>query len=67
MCNKVSYKTKSDAKKDADFIKKSSRTRRRLGGRDSGKDIKRLKPYLCPVCGDYHLTTAKQHKYTKSK
>lgn len=57
MCNKVSYPTKKAASNDAILIRKS------MGNRAPGRPLKRnMKPYLCPYCGVWHLTSNKRGK-----
>jgi len=65
MCNKVGYETKQEAKKDAEFITKSSRTQKQKISKP--KHGKKMRPYKCKYCGLWHLTTKKQFKWSKSK
>lgn len=65
MCSKVGYRSKSEAKKHARqviFDRRLNSNRSR-----AQKDPKKLKPYLCPHCDRWHLTTLapnvnRQHK-----
>lgn len=47
-CDKVTYQTRTEAKKQAEGINTAKNTH--------------LKPYQCPECGLFHLTTNNQHK-----
>lgn len=67
-CGKVAYITAQDAWREADVI---SKRRKKESGRTRGP----LRPYKCPNCKDWHLTSAevpakhdpKKEKYKKKK
>ena len=54
MCNKVSYGTKSEAKKHARQINYLAKHPEKTGG---NKKDKTLKAYKCHICGTFHLTS----------
>lgn len=60
MCSKIPYETKQDAISHGNFITKAYRGR---GGRTHKKNGKRMRPYKCPYCNKWHLTTMKKRKY----
>ena len=53
------YQSKEEAMKDAKFIIKDNRLR----GNKKSNQPKKLRSYLCPYCGKWHLTSRKQHKW----
>ena len=57
MCNKVGYDTKQAAVKDAKLIMIDLKRYGRMKGK--------LKPYDCPYCNQWHLTSKKQEKYRR--
>lgn len=57
MCNKVGYDTKQAAVKDAKLIMIDLKRYGRMKGK--------LKPYDCPNCNQWHLTSKKQEKYRR--
>lgn len=59
MCNKVSYESKSDATFNAGLIKTINRKLREKNGARNRK----LRPYKCHICGDWHLTSQPKRKY----
>lgn len=63
MCNKIAYPSKAEATKDAQLImhgmkKFSNRTKPRT---------KRLRPYFCWYCDQWHLTSQKPRKYNATR
>lgn len=61
MCGKIAYDSKSEANKECAYIIKSNRGRNKR--HRPKKDVKKLKPYLCPHCGKWHLTASKKRKF----
>jgi len=59
MCQKIPYEDRAAALADADYIRKQ----RRYFSKNLGKTAKsgrKLRPYRCPRCGFWHLTTRKK-------
>ena len=56
-CNKISYASEHEAKKEAVFIRKIIRNSKNMH-----KNKTALFPYLCRFCGKWHLTSAKRFK-----
>lgn len=54
MCNKVSYVSKTEALKDAVFIKVNNR---RYRSKKTVDKSSKLRAYLCPICDNWHLTS----------
>lgn len=54
-CGKVTYKTVQHAWREARVIAKR---RKKECGHDRGP----LRPYKCPTCKDWHLTSAEEYK-----
>ena len=63
-CNKSAYSSKSDAVKDAKYIKASQRGQKHL---HQAKNERKLTPYPCVHCGFWHLTSMKQKHYQKKR
>ena len=59
-CNKTSYSSKRAATEDARIIK--SRQRHFSGQAKSKKSNMKLRAYLCPKCGKWHLTSMKKRR-----
>lgn len=58
-CNKISYESKQEARKDLKVL---------LAGNNRAKNISgRMFVYECPMCGDFHLTSQSQAKNKKRK
>lgn len=55
MCNKVSYVSKTDALKDAIYIRVNNR--RYKNKRATPDKSSKLRAYLCPMCESWHLTS----------
>jgi hypothetical protein len=53
MCNKIGYKSKSEAKKEARLMSIQHRSR----SKKSKMTSKKLRPYRCPNCKWWHLTS----------
>jgi hypothetical protein len=52
MCNKMSFESAKQARRHLNTIRTA---------RNSGScDHKKLRAYLCPDCGKYHLTSSKK-------
>jgi len=60
MCNKIGYKDKSEAKKEILFIKRANR-------KSETQQYKKLRPYKCPYCEYWHLTSKRQNKWNKKR
>jgi hypothetical protein len=58
-CNKISFEDSSSALKEAKRIMADNK---HFKNRSSRKANAKLKPYLCPRCSKYHLTSKKQNK-----
>lgn len=52
-CSKVTYLSKTHANETANRMRKCKRT----------KKAGRLRPYICPQCGKYHLTSKDEKQY----
>ncbi len=70
MCSKIGYRSKGEAKRNARQVIFD----RRLHSHQNRvqKDPKKLRPYLCPHCGLWHLTTLarntnRQYKASKPR
>lgn len=55
MCNKASYNSKTDALKDAEFIRINNRRYNNKNATPSKSS--KLRPYLCNFCDNWHLTS----------
>lgn len=65
MCQKVSYPDRSAALADIEYIKHQRRFMSiKLGRLD--KHGKKMRPYECPYCDMWHLTTAKKYRGRKN-
>lgn len=59
MCQKVPYQSRKEALEDARQIRiNRNHFSKRVATRP--KSGRKLKPYLCPVCDVWHLTTRKK-------
>lgn len=61
MCQKIAYPNKEEAAKDAAYIltQRKRFTHRATGSPKAGR---KLRPYECPKCEKWHLTTQKRRK-----
>jgi hypothetical protein len=57
MCQKIPYPDKSAALADAEYIRMQKRHFDKA--RRAPKSGRKLRPYQCPRCGFWHLTTRK--------
>jgi hypothetical protein len=56
MCNKISYESKGEAKKEIKTLRTFSKYRNKNKGNSPDKS-KHLRPYECDICGHWHLTS----------
>lgn len=61
-CQKIGYPDRSQAKQEAKEIRHSMAHFNRTG--KLRKDPKKLRPYRCPSCEQWHLTTSKRRAKT---
>ena len=66
MCQKISYKSKTEAQADIKMISTQMKFRSKKFTRQP-KANKKLRCYECPICGDWHLTTQKPRKLRRKK
>ncbi len=58
-CNKISFEDSKSALKEA---KRQMADNKHFKNRRGKKENAKLKPYVCPRCSKYHLTSQKQKK-----
>ena len=58
-CNKATYETADDARSDAKLLKAAY-------NRSQKKEIKKQRPYKCPRCKKYHLTSMSKREAKKA-
>lgn len=58
MCNKVPYETKADAREHARLVLTDSKHRNK-----SRMCNRKLRPYWCPACYKWHLTSSAKRKW----
>lgn len=63
MCSKVGYATKEGARAEIRQINYSRKQFSRSLRNGSNKSGKKMRVYLCPHCGEFHITTQKQRKW----
>lgn len=59
MCQKIPYQSREEAQEDARYIRMQRRYFSKRLGRVA-KSGRKLRPYHCPRCGCWHLTTRKK-------
>jgi len=65
MCGKIPYETKSDAVRDAKLVHMAYRNSASLRAKGGAKAGRKLRPYECPRCGKWHLTSRRKFKGKK--
>lgn len=62
-CNKIGYPSKKIATTEAGVIVKAAKHRKR---NKNSFHVKKLSPYACRHCGQWHLTSSRRHKKYKA-
>lgn len=62
MCSKIPYHTRDEAVRDAKMVQMAYRNSRNLRRRGGAKSGRKLRPYLCPFCNFWHLTSKRKHR-----
>lgn len=59
-CQKIPYESREEALRDIKFMKDQQRHFSR-GAANAPKAGRKMRVYVCPHCGKWHVTTKKKH------
>lgn len=61
-CQKIPYASRGAAVDDARVVRMAYRNSRNVRAKGGAKSGRKLRPYKCPFCGAWHLTSKRKYR-----